>query len=100
MYRVIEQLFFNNRSSSEGACYGEDMAQDSSVGPCCSALQQRVKYKNAWSATHLCTNNKAAGYCKAMSKIIYRVGKKIKISHNLKSKEIKMMFSKKKKIKK
>ena len=48
--------------------------------------------KNASTATHLCTNNKTAGYCKAMSKIIYTVGKKIKISHNLKSKEIKIMF--------
>ena len=88
----LQRAYFNNRSSSEGPCYGEDMVQDSSVGPAIRLFSGGLDIKKAWTATHFCTNNKAPGYRKAMSKIIYTVGKKIKISHNLKSKEIKIMF--------
>lgn len=94
----IEQYFCREPTSTIGALQRDHAMvrtwsiQDSSVGPVIRLFSGGLDIKKAWTATHLCTNNKAAGYCKAMSKIIYTVGKKIKISHNLKSKEIKIMF--------
>lgn len=43
----LQRAYFNNRSSSEGPYYGEDMVQDSSVGPAIRLFSGGLDIKKA-----------------------------------------------------